>query len=412
MPDEAREETSATRREPDHPLPPPHRSGAVRAIVWLLILSGFGVLFWAILHQHPPATAGPGARRGFAGPVAVSVETAVRGDIGVYLDAIGTVTPVYTDTITSEVTGLLTQVEYQEGQYVHRGQPLVEIDPRPYQGQLVAAQGALQRDINVLAEAKMDLDRYRAAWARNAIPKQQLDDQEKLVLQDEGTVTSDQGTVQFDQVQVEFCHITSPIEGRVGLRLVDPGNVVIANSTTPLAVVAQISPITVVFVIPEDSVPQVQAQMSTGVSLPVIALDRGDQRQLAVGRLQTMDNQIDTTTGTLKLRAIFANTDRALYPNQFVNARLLLQTLRVVTLIPSSAIQHNGAQSFVYLIRNGVAKQTNVTVGVNESGRSEVTGIQPGDVVANSSFEKLVDGSQVQLAKSLLPPSTGESSAP
>lgn len=381
-------------------------------IVWLLILGGFGVLFWVILRQHPAATAGPGARRGFTGPVTVSVETAVKGDIGVYLDAIGTVTPVYTDTITSEVTGLLTQVEYQEGQYVHRGQPLVEIDPRPYQGQLVAAQGALQRDINVLAEAKMDLERYRAAWARNAIPKQQLDDQEKLVLQDEGTVTSDQGTVQFDQVQVEFCHITSPIDGRVGLRLVDPGNVVIANSTTPLAVVAQISPITVVFVIPEDSVPQVQAQMSRGVALPVIALDRGDQKQLATGRLQTMDNQIDTTTGTLKLRAIFPNTDRALYPNQFVNARLLLQTLRGVTVIPSSAIQHNGEQAFVYVIRNGVARQTNVKVGANESGRTEVTGIEPGDVVANSSFEKLVDGSQVEISKSLLPALTGEGSAP
>ena len=334
---------------PDRQLAPPKRSNWVRIVVWLLILLAFGLLFWWVLSRRQAPAAATGGRRGAAGgAVALNVVTAKGGNIGVYLDAIGTVTPVYTDTIVSQVTGAISQVHYREGQLVRKGQPLIQIDPRPFEAQVLQAQGALERDTNLLAQAEMDLKRYQDAWARNAIPKQTLDDQEKLVLQDRGTVKADQGTLQYDQVQLAFCNITSPISGRVGLRLVDPGNLAVASSTTPLVVITQLQPITVVFTIPEDNVSQLQQQMRHGKPLNVEALDRSDQSKLASGKLEATDNQIDTTTGTLKLRAVFDNKDNTLFPNQFVNARLLLETLQNVVLIPSSAIQHNGDVAFVF----------------------------------------------------------------
>ncbi len=362
--------------------------------IWVVILLLFGLLFYWVLHQHYRSEA-VGGRRAFAGTVPVTEATAKLGSIGVYLEAIGTVTPVYTDSITSQVTGAITSVHYREGQYVRKGDPLVDIDPRPYQAQLMQAEGTLQRDQNVLAEAKMDLQRYKEAWAKNAIPRQTLDDQEKLVLQEEGTVKNDEGQVQYDQVQLGFCHITSPIDGRVGLRLVDPGNVVTANSSTTLAVVTQITPITVIFTVAEDSLPEVLEQMRAGRQLKVEAYDRTDQHLLATGRLITVDNQIDTVTGTVKLRAEFPNSKGILFPNQFVNTRLLVRTLDKQVLIPSSAIQHNGAISFVYLIRNGKAVIQNIKTGVSHQGETAVTGIKAGDVVANSSFQKLINGSKV-----------------
>jgi multidrug efflux system membrane fusion protein len=362
--------------------------------IWVVILLLFGLLFYWVLHQHYRSEA-VGGRRAFAGTVPVTEATAKLGSIGVYLEAIGTVTPVYTDSITSQVTGAITSVHYREGQYVRKGDPLVDIDPRPYQAQLMQAEGTLQRDQNVLAEAKMDLQRYKEAWAKNAIPRQTLDDQEKLVLQEEGTVKNDEGQVQYDQVQLGFCHITSPIDGRVGLRLVDPGNVVTANSSTTLAVVTQMKPITVIFTVAEDSLPDVLEQMRAGRQLKVEAYDRTDQHLLATGRLITVDNQIDTVTGTVKLRAEFPNSKGILFPNQFVNTRLLVRTLDKQVLIPSSAIQHNGAISFVYLIRNGKAVIQNIKTGVAHQGETAVTGIKAGDVVANSSFQKLINGSKV-----------------
>ncbi|MHB1796303.1 MAG: efflux RND transporter periplasmic adaptor subunit [Acidobacteriaceae bacterium] len=346
------------------------------------------------------------------GPVPVTTATARKGDIGVYLNAIGTVTPVYTDAITSEVTGLVSAVHYREGQMVRRGDPLIDIDARPYQAQLLQAQGALERDTNLLSQAKMDLERYQAAWARNAIARQILEDQEKLVLQDEGTVRSDQGTVQFDQVQVAFCHLTAPISGRVGLRLVDPGNVVQANSTIPLVVITQIDPITVVFTLAEDSVGQVMAQMRHGKALPVVAYDRGDEKKIATGKLQTLDNQIDTTTGTVKLRALFANKEDALFPNLFVNTKLLVNTLRGVTLIPSSTIQQNGDVSFVYVVRNGTAHLQDIQPGVSDSGMTAVEGVNPGDVIANSSFQRLQNNSTVALSKTPVPANHSGTNAP
>jgi membrane fusion protein, multidrug efflux system len=386
----------------------------VRILVWVIILALFGLLFWWVMHRKAaPAAAGGGGRRAAAGgTVTLNVRTAKKGSIGVYLDAIGTVTPVYTTTLISQVTGVITDVHYREGQLVHRGETLIQIDPRQYAANVLAAQGALDRDTNLLAQAEMDLKRYQEAWARNAIPKQTLDDQEKLVLQDQGIVKADQGTLQFDQVQLAYTHIDSPINGRVGLRLVDPGNLAVASAATALAVVTQLQPITVVFTIPEDNVSQLEQQMKHGKALPVDALDRTNQSNLASGKLEATDNQIDTTTGTLKLRAIFANKDNALFPNQFVNARLLLQTLENVVLIPSSAIQHNGDQSYVFLIQDNVAHIHNIKPGVSEASVTEVQGLNPGDVVADSSFEKLQDGSKIVITKQVLLPSNNESDAP
>jgi len=398
-------------RQLPSPRPEPHRSHTVRILIWVLILLLFGGLFWVILH-HQQAVKAPSGRGSLGGPVTITIATAKKGDIGVYLNAIGTVTPVYTDVITSQVTGLVSQVHYREGQVVHRGDPLIDIDSRPYQAQLVQAQGALERDTNLLAQARMDLARYQAAWSRNAIARQTLEDQQKVVLQDEGTVKVDQGVVQYDQVQVAFCHLTAPISGRVGLRLVDPGNVVQANSTTPLVVITQIDPITVVFTIAEDNVGQVLAQMRHGNPLQVTAYDRGDQAKIATGKLQTIDNQIDTTTGTVKLRAIFQNPKDALFPNLFVNTKLLVNTLHDVTLVPSSTIQQNGDVSYVFVVRNGTAYIQDVKTGISESGQTVVEGVNPGDVIADSSFQKLQDKSKVVLSKTPLPATTSGSNAP
>jgi multidrug efflux system membrane fusion protein len=397
-----------------HTEPPshPHKSRWQRLFVWAALLLTFGVIFMLVLRHHDDAQSAASSRRGVTGPVTVVTAVAQKGNIGVYLDAIGTVTPVHTDSITSQVTGMITQVHYQEGQLVRKGQALIDIDPRPYEAQLLQAQGALERDTYVLEQAKMDLQRYRDAWARNGIPKQTLDDQEKIVLQDEGTVKNDQGTVQYDQVQVGWCHITAPIAGRVGLRLVDPGNVVQSTGTTTLVVITEVQPITVVFTIAEDSLPQVQAQTRHGKRLEVDAYDRAQLTKIATGKLLTLDNQIDTTTGTVKLRALYDNKNDALFPNQFVNTSLLVNTLQGVTLIPTSAIQHNGQTSFVYLIQNGTAQIRNIKSGVTNAGQTAVEGINPGDAVANSSFDKLQNNSKVTISKQPLPGTTSEGPAP
>ena len=377
---------------PDHQLPafvPRHKG--LHVVMWILLLLILAVPILLVLHHHEEAKKEAAAAKRVTPGITIASATAQKGDIGVYLDAIGTVTPVYTDSITSQVDGLVVAVHYTEGQRVSKDDPLVDIDPRPYRAMLLQAQGALERDQNVLAQAQMDLERYRAAWARNAIAKQTLDDQEKLVLQYEGTVKNDQGTVQYDQIQVDYCHITAPIAGRVGLRLVDPGNVVQSAGTVTLAVITQLEPITVIFTIPEDSLGQVEARLNAKAKLPVDAFDRTAQTKIASGALLTLDNQIDTTTGTVKGRALFANINDALFPNQFVNTRLLVNTLEGVTLIPSSAIQQNGQASFVYLIQNNFAHMRSVTPGVTNGGVTQVEGINPGDVVANSSFDKLQD---------------------
>jgi membrane fusion protein, multidrug efflux system len=401
MPDDRMEpKPAASPTEPEHDASEhPHpKSKWQRVIVWLVILLIFAVVFVLVLRHHQDSQAAPSGRRQ-GGTVTITTVTATKGNIGVYLDAIGTVTPVYTASITSEVTGLVTQVHYQEGQLVRKGEPLIDIDARPYEAQLMQAEGALERDTQILAQAQMDLDRYRDAWAKNGIPKQTLDDQEKIVLQDQGTVKNDQGTVQFDKVQVGFCHIIAPITGRVGLRLVDPGNVVQSNSTTALAVITQVQPITAIFTVAEDSLGQVQTQIRQKKRLEVDAFDRAQQTKIATGKLLTIDNQIDTTTGTVRMRALFDNKDDSLFPNQFVNTRLLVKTLEGVTLIPTSAIQHNGQTAFVYVIQNDTAQIRNIKTGVTDAGNTAVEGINPGDVLANSSFEKLQNNSKIVVSK-------------
>jgi membrane fusion protein, multidrug efflux system len=376
----------------DHQLPAhgsdSHRYRGLWIVIVIVLLVLAAVLVWRH-HDAAKKVAPPPPK------ITVTTATAKKGDIGVYLDAIGTVTPVYTASITSQVNGLVLAVHYKEGQLVRKGDPLVDIDSRPYRATLLQAQGALERDQNILAQAQMDLERYRTAWARNAIAKQILDDQEKLVLQNEGTVKNDQGTVQFDQIQVDYCHITAPIAGRVGLRLVDPGNVVQSSGIATLAVITQLDPITVIFTIPEDSLGPVEARLRQKAKLTVDALDRTAQTKIASGKLLTLDNQIDTTTGTVKGRSLFDNKSDALFPNQFVNTRLLVNTLQGVTLIPSSAIQQNGQASFVYVIQNNIAHMRSVKPGVTDGGMTQVDGLNPGDVVANSGFDKLQDNAAV-----------------
>jgi len=413
--DESKEQHSVI--GPDHqlpaPPPPSSRSKLARVVVWVVLLLVFALGFFLVLRHHDDTTKSAAPRRGpGGGPVTLTTATAQKGNIGVYLDSIGTVTPVYTASITSQVTGPVIAVRFKEGQVVRKGDPLIEIDPRPFEATLLQAQGVLERDQAVLAQATMDRDRYREAWARNAIPKQTLDDQEKVVLQDAGTVKNDEGTVKFDQIQVDYCHIRAPIAGRVGLRLVDPGNVVQASGTTTLAVIAQIQPITIIFTVPEDNLGQLQPRLRQQAKLTVDAYDRAALKQIATGTLLTLDNQIDTTTGTVKARASFDNKNTSLFPNEFVNTRLLVNTLQGATLVPTSAIQQNGAASFVYVLQDNTAHMRPVKPGVAEGNITELTGINPGDVVANSSFDKLQDNSKVVVSSKPIPANTSGSSAP
>jgi multidrug efflux system membrane fusion protein len=387
------------------PVEPPHTEGANppprmphrrrRFAIWVAVIAAFVAVFWWALRGRSTR----GGRGGAApAPTAIRTAAAARSDLPIYLDAIGTVTSLATVSITSQVTGRVFAVRYQEGQRVRSGEPLVDIDPRPFAAQLLQAQGALERDLHVLDQARMDRDRFRAAWARRAIARQQLDDQEKVVRQAEGTVKLDRGAVEYNRIQLAYCRIASPITGRVGLRLVDPGNLVTANAGPVLAVITQLQPISVVFAISEDHLAEVRAQPDHGAGLPVEALDRVQARRLATGRLITIDNQIDTTTGTIRLRAGFDNADEALFPNQFVNARLRVTTLRGVTAVPSSAIQRNAEIAFVYLVEDGRVHLRRVTPGAVAGELTQVTGVAPGAVVAISSFEKLRDGAPVVIA--------------
>lgn len=389
------------------PSPRRRRHKLAWVIVGIGLLIVIGVLIaWLLLRHHEELEKKPAP----PAKIAVTIATARQGNIGVYLDEIGTVTPVYTASIASQVTGVIVAVHYTEGQIVKAGEPLIDIDDRPFTATLAQAEGALERDQNLLAQAMMDLERFRAAWARNAIAKQILDDQEKLVLQDEGIVKNDEGAVQFDQVQVDFCHITAPIAGRVGLRLVDPGNTIQSAGSVTLAVITQLDPITVIFTIPEDDIGQVQTRLRTGATLSVDALDRTSLTKIGTGKLLTLDNQIDTTTGTVKARAIIDNKDDALFPNQFVNARLLVQTLQGVTLIPAEAIQQNGNASFVYVIQDGVAHVRAVQPGVSEGGVTQLTGVDPGELVANSTFDRLQDNAAVTITTNTTKPTTQSAS--
>jgi len=388
---------------------PPPRPRRRHRWVWVVVLAAFALLAWWILrgggHQAATNQAGPGGRRGFGGPVPVTTATATTGNLGIYFNAIGTVTPVYTVSVTAQVSGVIQTVHYREGESIRKGDALIDIDPRPYQAQLEQAQGALERDQNLLAQAQMDYERYKTAWQKNAIPRQTYEDQEKVVQQLQGTVKNDEGTVRYDQVQLAFCHITSPITGRVGLRLVDPGNLVTANGTTALVVITQMQPMTIIFTLSEDNLADVLAETRKGKRLIVEAWDRQMTHKIANGDLATIDNQIDTTTGTVRLRANFSNSKDELFPNQFVNTRLLVRTVENQTIAPASAIQHNGDQAFVYVITNNQVKMTPVKTGVTDNGMTAVEGIKSGDVLADSSFDKLQDDSKVTIANEKQQPS-------
>ena len=337
--------------------------------------------------------AGAGGQQGAA---AVTVGQTKTGDINVYVDALGTVTPVNTVTIYSQITGKVLSVYYREGQIVSKGQPLIEIDPRPYEATLTQAEGTLQHDQAVLAEAKIDLERYQIAFSKNAIARQQVEDQQQVVFQDQGTVKTDEGTVAYDKVQLSYCHIVSPITGKAGLRLVDPGNTVFSGTGSTLVVVTQLQPITVVFNVSEDDLPAIQAQLKGGHVLEVDAYDRANDKQIEAGKLTSLDNQIDTTTGTLKFRALYSNRALNLFPNQFVNARLLEKTLKGTVLVPTAAVQHNGTQAFVYVVKqdNTVGLQ-NVTTQTSNETVTAVQGIGPATNVATSGFDRLENGVKV-----------------
>ena len=371
---------------------------------WMLGVAILIILVIAFLtHRHSAQQAPHGGRGGFGNaPVTISTATAEKGSMGIYIEALGTVTPVYTVSVEARVAGQIDKVEYEEGQHVHVGDPLVDIDPRPYQAAVLQAKGQLEHDQALLADAQLDQERYKEAYESNAIPRQQYDTQVAAVQQDAGSVDVDEGNLSNAMVNLAYCHITSPINGRVGLRLVDPGNIVQANGTTPLVVITQMKPITVIFYVAEDDLPKVLAAIHKNKELPMDIYDREDQTKITSGKLLTLDNQINASTGTLRLRGICSNEDESLFPNQFVNVHLLVNTLNGITLLPNSAIQRNSESAYVYLVKppeNGQTNQTvqiqTITTGATDATNSQVDGISPGDIVAADNFSRLSDGSKV-----------------
>jgi len=331
--------------------------------------------------------------------VPVVAVAAKKAAFAVYLTGLGSVTPVNTVTVRTRVDGQLMEVPFREGQAVSSGDLLATIDPRPFEVQLTQAEGQLERDFAFLKNAQLDLERYRVLWEQDSIPKQQLDTQEALVRQYEGIVKADQGQIDSAKLQLVYCHITAPIGGRIGLRLVDPGNIVHATDVNGLVVITQLQPTTVIFPIPEDSLPQVLAKLKTGGGLPVEAFDREMKQRLAVGSLLTVDNQIDPTTGTVRLRAIFPNERNELFPNQFVNARLLVEVRRGATVIPAPAIQRGPQGTFVYVVKaDRTATVRPITIDeIQGSDVSVKAGLSPGDLVVVDGADRLREGTRVEL---------------
>lgn len=350
-----------------------------------------------------PAAAGSappkGGKKGGSGVVPVVAVKAFKGNIGVYINGLGNVTPIYTDMVKSRVDGELMSVHFKEGDVVHKGDLLLEIDPRPYQVALEQAEGQLARDQAILANAKVDLDRYANLLKQNAVNEQQWATQKALVNQTEGVVKTDQGVIDADRLNLVYCHITAPITGRVGLRLVDPGNIVHASDTNPMLVITQVQPISAIFTVAEDDLGRILRKMAAGQHLAVDAYDRGGNTKIGVGALETVDNQIDPSTGTLRLRATFDNANGQLFPNQFVNLRLLLEEKTGVVLINNAVIQRY-RNVFVWVVKEDhtVVSQP-VSLGVSEGDYTEVTsGLKAGDVVVMTGVDKLAEGTPVSVA--------------
>jgi len=398
-------ETNEVEDRPSFSPGPPGKEPKRRWWVWLLalVVLAFGAyrVRKGMVTPEAANVSAPGSvsARGF-GAVPVVTAQASKGDIGVYFTGLGAVVPIYTVTVKSQIAGYLMEVLYKEGQIVHKGDLLAQVDPRPYQVMLEQAEAGLARDKANLENAKVDLKRYQTLVPVHAVPEQQLATQEALVKQYEGTVKADQAQIDTAKLDLVYCQITAPITGRVGLRLVDPGNYVSPNDATGLVVITQIEPISVIFTITEKQLPPVIEQLRHGARLKVEACDPA-MKELAQGWLATVDNQIDPTTGTVKLRANFDNRDGALFPNQFINARLQVEVKHGVTLIPTAAVQRNSQRTYVFVVKpDSTVTVRTITLGTMEGDECEVTsGLVPGDVVVMTGVDRLQEGTKVRVQK-------------
>jgi membrane fusion protein, multidrug efflux system len=381
-----------------------HRPMIRRFLVWLLVACAGGFTVYLVLTRTGDAQPRAARQAEIAAARAVPVLTAKAetGAINDYLTGLGTVTPLNTVTVKSRVDGQLMRVLYSEGQIVRAGELLAEIDPRPFQVQLEQAEGQLGRDQALLNNAQTDLERYKVLFAQDSVPKQQLDTQQSLVHQYEAAIKSDQAQVDNAKLQLVYCRIIAPLAGRVGLRLVDAGNIVHANDANGLVVITQLQPITVLFTIAEGSLPPVLAKLKAGARLAVEVYDRERKQKLATGTLLTVDNQIDPTTGTVKLKAQFANADGALFPNQFVNARLLVNTIENTVLIPNAAIQHSPRSAYVYVVKpDNSVEARNVEVKLTEGDKTSIaSGLTAGETVVIDGIDKLQPGAKVSVRES------------
>ncbi|HEY8622247.1 MAG TPA: MdtA/MuxA family multidrug efflux RND transporter periplasmic adaptor subunit [Casimicrobiaceae bacterium] len=380
------------------PIPRPrHWHWIVVAVA--VIIAAAAAWFWFGRGTEDGTKAARGKGDPNARTVPVVAAPARKGTIDVTIDALGTVTPRNMVVVRTRVDGQLLSVAFREGQDVKAGDLLAQIDPRPFQVQLTQANGQMARDQAQLKNAQLDLERYRTLLAQDSISKQQVDTQEALVRQYQGTVASDQGAIDSAKLQLTYARITAPISGRVGLRQVDPGNMVHASDANGLVMIAQVKPVTVVYPVPEDDVPRIVKRTQSGGEVAVGVYDRGGKNKLASGRLLTFDNQIDTATGTVKLKAEFPNQDGVLFPNQFVNVRMAVETRQDATLVPTAAIQRGAPGTFVFLVRQDqTVSVTPVKVGATEGETTEVqSGVEPGDLVVVDGADKLREGSKIEL---------------